>query len=51
MLELGNMRRQLSFAKKCNKKAQPLTDALWFQCSMHVLVYEHLKRADGLMDR
>jgi hypothetical protein len=26
-------------------------DALWFQCSMHVLVYEHLKRVDGLMDR
>jgi hypothetical protein len=38
MLKLGNVRRHLSFSKKCNKKAQLLTASLLFQCSMHALV-------------
>jgi hypothetical protein len=51
MLRLGNMRRQLSISKICNKKASLLTHSPLFQCSMRVLVYEHLKRTGGLMNR
>ncbi len=49
MSRLGSMRRRWSFSNRWKKNAWHLIGSLLSQCSMHVLVYEHLKRADGLM--
>jgi len=51
MLRQGNMTRQWTFSNKCNKKAWFLTGSLSSPCLMHVLVYKHLKRADGSIHR
>jgi pentatricopeptide repeat protein len=49
---VGQHEKTVELSQEMQQKGTtPDTDALWFQCSMHVLVYEHLKRADGLMDR
>ncbi len=51
MLRLDNTRRRMSFSNKCNKKVWVLTNSLLFLLSIHVLAYEHLKRAGVSMNR
>jgi len=48
---LENMRGQWSSFNKCKKKARFQISSHLFQCSLHMLVCEHLKMGDASIHR